>query len=327
MLIRKTALIFSIATLLQGANASLVVGHVNPDVDAVTSAIAFADFLKRTGIDKEAEAVTQGRVNAETAFVLKTCGVATPRVISEAGAASFFLTDTTELSQAPKGMKSEALRGILDHHRLGDATSASPLYVWMAPYGSSNTVLYKQYRALGLIPTKQIAGLMLSGVLSDTIGLRSPTTTEADREAVKSLSRIAAVKVEAYTKELLAVKADVSRFSDEELLMRDGKLYTFGGMKLWVAQVETIDLRRIYGRVAGFRKAMRALRREKGYEAVFLALTDIEKCETAMLVDAKDADLVQKLWQVPVTEHGQDLRGVTSRKKQIVPVLQRHFGG
>lgn len=119
--------------------AALVVGHKNPDTDSVISAIAVADLMTKRGI--EAKPIIQGDVTPETAFVLDKFGLATPEVVTSVAGKQVILVDHSDLAQAPADLKDAEVIAIVDHHKLGDVTTSSPLLMWVWPAGCTGTVI------------------------------------------------------------------------------------------------------------------------------------------------------------------------------------------
>ena len=158
--------------------SALVLGHMNPDTDSIVSAIVAADLYSKRGMD--VTPVAQGAPTPETEFVLKKFGIAAPQVVADVAGKDVYLVDYSDLAQAPKGMDSATVLGIVDHHKLGDVTTSSPLEAWIWPVGCTNTVLKNMYDFYGIEIPKNLAGAMMCAILSDTVIFKSPTCTPAD---------------------------------------------------------------------------------------------------------------------------------------------------
>ena len=139
--------------------AAFVIGHMNPDTDSIVAAIAAADLYAKRGFDVVAAA--QGAPTPETEFVLKKFGLTAPQVIDDVAGKDLYLVDFSDLAQAPKGMDSATVLGIVDHHKLGDVTTSSPLEAWIWPVGCTGTVLKNMYDFYGVELPKGIAGALL----------------------------------------------------------------------------------------------------------------------------------------------------------------------
>ena len=194
---------------IQSENGPIyVLGHKNPDTDSIVGAIAAANLYKGRGYD--VKPVAQGKPAPETAFVLEKFNLETPEVISSVAGKDFFLVDYADLKQAPDDFKEGRLLGIVDHHKLGDVSSDSPLECWIWPVGSSNTILKVMHDFYGVELPKNIAGAMLCAILSDTLIFNSPTATPLDKKVVEELAKIAEVEdIEALGMEMFKAKSNL----------------------------------------------------------------------------------------------------------------------
>ena len=158
-----------------------VFGHKNPDSDTICSAIALAYLKSKLGV--ACTPAAQGELPPETKFILEKFGVAAPAVKTSFAGEKVFLVDTSDLAQLPEDIKQAEVLGIVDHHKLGDLTTSSPLECWIWPVGCTATVINAMYKYFGVEIPKNIAGIMLCAILSDTVIFKSPTCTPADKEA------------------------------------------------------------------------------------------------------------------------------------------------
>ena len=168
-----------------------VVGHKNPDTDSVCSAIALANLKKELGED--VKAVIQGELNPETRFVLDRFEVETPEIMTDASGKELILVDHTEVAQSLDNLSEGKIIQIVDHHKLGDVTTKEPIEVFVMPVGSTCTIIKSLYDSHGIDIPKDIAGLMLSAILSDTIIFKSPTASEEDKMVAQDLANICGV--------------------------------------------------------------------------------------------------------------------------------------
>src|SRR5512143_2344685 len=163
-----------------------VFGHKSPDSDAVCSAIALANLKRQQGID--AVPVSQEKINPETTFILNRYGFSAPEVMSSFAGKQIILVDFSDLAQGPEDLTKAEILGIVDHHKLGDVTTPNPLECWIWPVGCSSTVLKSMYDFYGVPIPKDLAGIMLCSILSDTVIFKSATCTERDRQAAQALA-------------------------------------------------------------------------------------------------------------------------------------------
>jgi len=305
--------------------AALVIGHMNPDTDSIVSAIAYADLASKTGT--EAKAVAQGEVTPESAFVLDKFGLSAPEVVTSVAGQKIFLVDTSDLAQLPADMKDAEVLGIIDHHKLGDVTTSNPLEMWVWPVGCACTVLKSMYDFFGVEIPKGIAGAMCCAILSDTVMFKSVTCTDKDKAAAEALGKIAGVSdLMELGMEMFKVKSAVEGTPMRDLVFRDYKDFDMGGTKLGIGQLEVVDLDILGPYRDGLYEEIGKVKAEKGANAIFLMLTDIMKEGTDLLFVADDASIIEKAFGVAPGDKTAWLDGVMSRKKQVVPNLQKILG-
>ncbi len=303
---------------------TLVFGHKNPDTDSVCAAIALADLKKKLGEDI-APAV-QGELNPESKFVLDKFGVAAPAVVTSYAGKDVYLVDHSDLAQSPDDLKEANILGIVDHHKLGDVTTGQPLECWIWPVGCTCTVISRMYKYLGVEIPKDVAGIMLCAILSDTVIFKSATCTDEDKAVCAELAEICGESdLEALGIEMFKVKSAVEGTPIRELVFRDYKDFNMSGKGVGVGQLELVDLSIVDGIKADLEKDIRDLKAEKGHHSVLLMLTDIMKEGTELLVASEDESVVEKAFGVAPKDGKAWLPGIMSRKKQIVPDLEKAF--
>lgn len=305
--------------------STLVFGHKNPDTDSVCAAIALADLKKKLGEDI-APAI-QGNLTPESSFVLKKFGVAGPEVVTSYAGKNVYLVDHSDLSQSPDDLGDANILGIVDHHKLGDVTTGQPLECWIWPVGCSCTVIASMYNYFNIEIPKDIAGIMLCAILSDTVIFKSTTCTDTDKKICAQLSEICGENdLEALGIEMFKVKSAVEGTPIRELVFRDYKDFNMSGKGVGVGQLELVDLSIVDNIKADLEKDIQALKKEKGHHSVFLMLTDIMKEGTELLIASDDDSVVEKAFGVAPADGKAWLPGIMSRKKQIVPDLEKIFG-
>jgi len=303
---------------------TLVFGHKNPDTDSVCAAIALADLKKKLGEDIAPAA--QGELNPESRFVLDKFGVAAPAVVTSYAGKDVYLVDHSDLAQSPDDLKQANILGIVDHHKLGDVTTGQPLECWIWPVGCTCTVISRMYKYLGVEIPKDIAGIMLCAILSDTVIFKSATCTDEDKAVCAELSEICGESnLEALGIEMFKVKSAVEGTPIRELVFRDYKDFNMSGKGVGVGQLELVDLSIVDGIKAKLEKDIRDLKAEKGHHSVLLMLTDIMKEGTELLVASDDESVIEKAFGVAPKDGKAWLPGIMSRKKQIVPDLEKAF--
>ncbi|HEX2182622.1 MAG TPA: putative manganese-dependent inorganic diphosphatase [Rubrobacteraceae bacterium] len=230
------------------------------------------------------------------------------------------LVDHAEIGQSIKGVEKARVVEILDHHHIGDIETTTPIPATFDPVGSTATLIVERFKASGLRPEESTATMLLAAVLSDTVILNSPTTTERDREVVKYLEGMLGVDAEEFGKEMFEASSDVSGLSAEEIVNRDAKEYgTSAGEKMSISQVETVGTG-ILDRRDELLEALEDLRAHNGYLFSALMVTDIIAGGTELLC-AGDCAPVERAFDARAREGVIDLPGVMSRKKQVAPKL------
>ena len=254
---------------------TLVFGHQNPDTDAIGAAIAFAHLQNALG--KDVEAVALGTPNEETQFALSTFGLEAPRVITSVKpeADSVMLVDHNEFQQSAVDIADVAILSVVDHHRIANFETANPLYYRAEPVGCTSTIVLKLYKEANVSVPKEIAGIMLSAIVSDTLLFKSPTCTPEDVAAAKELAEIAAVNVESYGLDMLKAGTNLSTKSVDTLLELDAKSFPMGEANVRIAQINTVDLNEVMDRQAELEQAMAEEMTKNGYDLFVLVVTNI----------------------------------------------------
>jgi len=305
--------------------AAFVVGHKNPDTDSVASAIAVADLMTKRGI--AAKPAAQGKPTPETDFVLGKFGVKAPEIVTDATDKKIILVDHSDLAQSLENLAKGEILGVVDHHKLGDVTTSSPLEMWVWPAGCSCTVVAGMYDFYGIEIPKAIAGIMLCAILSDTVLYKSPTCTPADKKACEKLAKIAGVKdMMALGMEMFKVKSAVDGTPIRDLVFRDYKDFKMSGTGVGIGQLEVVDLAILDKYKADLQADIAKVKKEKGLHSVFLLLTDIMKEGSEMLIVSDDPAVVEKAFGVKPKGTSVWLPGVMSRKKDVVPKFEKVFG-
>lgn len=303
----------------------LVFGHKNPDTDTICSAIAYAELKRELGMD--AEAVRLGEVNSETQYALDYFNVDAPRLIQKVTEETntVILVDHNERGQSADDIEKAKVIEVIDHHRIANFETADPLYYRAEPVGCTATILNKLYKENNVEIKKEIAGLMLSAIISDSLLFKSPTCTEEDVQAAKELAEIANVDIETYGMAMLKAGADISSKTAEELITMDAKPYDIAGHKVMIAQVNTVDPQDVLARQPEIEAAIQSSIDEKGLDLFLFVITDILNSHSVGLALGSQATIVEKAYDVKLENNTALLEGVVSRKKQVVPILTEAF--
>jgi len=303
-----------------------VFGHQNPDSDAIGSSYGYAYLKRQLGVD--AEAVALGTPNEETAFVLDYFGVEAPRVVETAlseGVNQVSLTDHNEFQQSISDIKDVEVIEVVDHHRVANFETANPLMMRLEPVGSASSIVFRMFKENNVEVPKEVAGLLLSGLISDTLLLKSPTTHASDPAVAAELAEIAGVNLEEYGLAMLKAGTNLSSKSAEELIDIDAKTFELNGNQVRVAQVNTVDISDVLSRQAEIEEAINNSIKNNGYSDFVLMITDILNSNSEILALGSNTDKVEAAFNFVLENNHAFLEGAVSRKKQVVPQLTESF--
>lgn len=305
----------------------LVFGHQNPDTDAIASSYGWA-YLEREAFGRDAENVALGTPNEETAFALDYFGVTAPRVVESAkaeGVEQVILTDHNEFQQSISDIKEVEVAAVIDHHRVANFETANPLYMRLEPVGSASSIVYRAFKENGLTPPKEVAGMLLSGLISDTLLLKSPTTHASDPQVAAELAEIAGVNLEEYGLAMLKAGTNLASKTADELIDIDAKTFELNGNAVRVAQVNTVDIAEVLERQVDIEAAIEKASSENGYSDFVLMITDIVNSNSEILAIGQNMDKVEAAFNFVLENNHAFLAGAVSRKKQVVPQLTDSF--
>lgn len=308
-----------------------VIGHKSPDTDSISAAISYSYLKKQLGMD--AVPARAGEVNKETAFALDYFKLEKPVLLEsvarknpEDEKTKVILVDHNESKQCVDGIKDAEVLELVDHHRLGDFETESPIFILVRPVGCVNTVIYGLYKANNVVPSKEVAGMMASAIISDTVLFRSPTTTEEDKKALKELAEIAGIDYEVYGMEMLKAGADISDYPAEKLAANDTKEFEANGKVFSCGQISVMDVEPVNAKKEAIMECLEATKKANGYEASYLMVTNI-LTEDTYLWFTKGAEAVAEEAFGKKSENGYVyLPKVMSRKKQVAPFLLKVYG-
>jgi len=301
-----------------------VVGHKIPDSDSICSAIALS-YLKTT-LGEETVPARLGKLTPETLFILDKFGFEQPMLKTSYAGDNVYIVDHSDIELAPDDIDQATILGIIDHHKLGDLTTTTPLEIWVRPVGCTNTIIKMMYDFYNVEIPKNIAGAMMCAILSDTVIFKSPTCTTADIRCVEALAEIAGIEdFKELGMDMFKVKSAVEGTPVRDLVQRDFKDFNMNGNKVGIGQLEVIDLSVFDDIKAELAADIAALKTEGKRHSVLLLLTDIMKEGSELLVVSDNDNLTEQAFGQTTSDGKVWLDGVLSRKKQIVPPLQKVF--
>ena len=308
-----------------------IIGHKKPDLDATVSAMAVASFRSLRGDSQNPVAVIAEPINPETEAVFKKFNLTPPQVITSTDIKSgdkIILVDHNETEQRLDGLNQDQIIAIIDHHKV-NLNLNTPIKITILPVGSTCTIVYLKFKQYNLPIEEGLAKLMLSGFLSDTVGLKSGTTTDKDRQAVDGLSKIAKIDdIDGLTLEIFKAKSDISALSPEQIVKNDYKIFDFA-KKTYIGQLETVEQDEVLiTRKDDLLDAMQQVKKAEGVDYLFLAITDVLKVNTKLLLlSDSEKELAQKAFNTTSIDQILDIGPKLSRKKDIAPPIEKTLNG
>ncbi|WKA59039.1 manganese-dependent inorganic pyrophosphatase [Planococcus shenhongbingii] len=298
-----------------------VLGHKNPDTDSICSAISYAYLKNQIGMN--AEPIRLGELNNETIYALEKFAFDHPRLVERVSeeVSQVILVDHNERQQSAEDISEVQVIEVIDHHRIANFETTDPLYFRAEPVGCTTTILLKLFKENGVEVPANIAGLMLSAIISDSLLFKSPTCTPQDIAAARELAEIAGVDAQEYGLAMLKAGADLSNKTLEDLMSLDSKEFEAGDHRFEVAQVNAIDVNEVITRQKELEVLMQQVIGKKGLDLFAFVVTDILNNNSVAIVLGKRADIIEGAFRSSVVDNRVLLPGVVSRKKQIVPVI------
>ncbi len=301
----------------------IVFGHKNPDTDSICSSIVMADLQTKVR-GEEVVACRLGEINEETQYALNYFKAEAPKLIEKVEEGqTVIMVDHNEFSQTVDGIENAKIDTVIDHHKINNFKTSEPLFYYAQPVGCTSTLLFELYKLNNVEIEPKIAGLMLSAIISDTLLLKSPTTTEKDKKALEELEKIANVDKEAYGLEMLKAGTNLDKYTEKELINLDAKMMESQDVKYMVAQVNTVSIPDVLKRKEKIEEEIKNTINEKGLSLFVFVITDIVNSNSEAIVLGDRTDLVSKTYEI--NNNIAIMPGVVSRKKQILPLIEKNI--
>ncbi len=301
-----------------------VIGHKKPDTDSICSAIAYAQYKNQIDEENKYVPARAGEINPETEYVLERFETKTPDKIRDARNKKIILVDHNEISQSVDGLEDAEIMEVLDHHRIAGLETQKPIYFHTEPIGSTSTMVSEKFLKHESKLSKNLAGLLLSAILSDTVIHRSPTNTKKDERIAKELSEIIGLDIEEYGKEMLKKKSEIGKKNPREIVLGDFKEYQMTDKSVGIGQVETVTPEEVMQKKQEILEEMQEIIKEEEYDLLILLVTDLLNEDTEAFVKG-DTEEFRNAFDVKIEEESAFLKNVLSRKKQVVPKLEKQF--
>lgn len=231
------------------------------------------------------------------------------------------LVDHNERSQSVDGLENAEILEIIDHHRVADVATGSPIYFRNEPVGSTSTIIANIFFENGIRPSRKIASLLCAAIISDTLYFKSPTSTQVDRMTLDRLAKIADLDPEPFAMEMFRAGTSLEGRTPSDLLAQDFKTFAVDDQKIGISQVYSLDSSALSSMKDELLALMDTRAREAGYTIYGLLITDIFKESSELIVTGPERGLIEKAFNKTIQNNSIDLPGVLSRKKQVIPVL------
>lgn len=301
----------------------IVFGHKNPDTDSICSSLVMANLQSKLR-GEEVIPCRLGEISEETKYALEYFGVQAPKFIEKIEEnQTVMLVDHNEFSQSAEGIEKAKIDTVVDHHRVNNFQTAEPLFYYAQPVGCTATLLFELYKLNNLEIEPKMAGLMLSAIISDTLLLKSPTTTEKDRKAVEELAKIAKVDENIYGLELLKAGTNLDKYTESELIKLDAKKVEKENIKYVIAQVNTVSIADVLKRKTRLEEEINNEIKKEGLNLFVFVITDIVNSNSEAIVLGDRTDAISKTYEIK--DNIVVMPGVVSRKKQILPLVEKNI--
>ena len=304
-------------------NKILVFGHKNPDTDSICSSLVMADLQTKLR-GKEIIPCRLGEINEETKYILDYFKIEAPKYIEKVEEGqTVILVDHNEFTQTVEGIEKAKIDTVVDHHRINNFQTSEPLFYYAQPVGCTATILFELYTINNIKIEPKIAGLMLSAIISDTLLLKSPTTTEKDKKAVSELAKIAKIDIESYGLEMLKAGTDLDKYTEDELIHLDAKKMENGDIKYVIAQVNTVSIPDVLKRKEKLETEINKEILANGLSLFVFVITDIINSNSVAIVLGDRTDAISKTYEIK--DNIAVMLGVVSRKKQILTLVEKNM--
>ncbi len=309
---------------------TIVIGHKNPDTDSILSAI-LVSFYARKIFGRDIEARRAGEINKETAFILnrllKSAKIRLPKILNKISRENVVLVDTTEPSQIIEGLRDDKLFAIIDHHQLGGLKSLMPIYARVEPLGCTCSIIYKILKEKNIKINKVTATMMIAAIVSDTLFFNSPTTTLEDKKIVKELNKYAKLNIKELAENMFNAKSILTGIKPADIIKKDYKFFMMGKNRVGIGVWETVNPLSVEGKKQDIIAALKNKKNKDKLDYLFFGVVDIIKQNTYLYVFSDDEKALAKdIFKGTAKDEIMVLKGIVSRKKQIVPLLMDKLG-
>lgn len=304
-----------------------IIGHKSPDLDAIASAVQYSEYLQKTNRYPGHELIPAraGEANAETRTIFGKFDVTLPVLLDECDIVSddaFILVDHNEEAQRHEKVNGDSVIEIVDHHKI-NINFTSPVRIDVKPMGSTSSIIFELFKLANIEPSKKTASLILAGILSDTVGLKSSTTTGYDSEYAHELSKRLDLDIEKLTFDIFKAKSDITGLTPLEIAKKDFKVFKFGDVPVFINQVETVEPQKILDQKEELITALNEAKSSEGAAQGYLIVTDILNSNSqAIYTNEVEKQVIEQAFTTQGTDNVADIGPKMSRKKDIAPAIE-----
>lgn len=305
-------------------NRLVVIGHKNPDTDTVASSIVYADLKNK--IREKADTFLTGKINKETDFVLNFLKIKKPSAIKNITGKKVVLVDHGNLMEAVDGIEKANIVEVIDHHKMSGVNTNEPIFYRTEPIGSASSIIAKIFKEKGIKINKKQAGLLLCGIISDTLKFTSPTSTDEDKKLSKELALVAGINIDDLAKKMFEAKSDIASASMKKIIEMDYKEFNAGKIKFGFGVCETTNPDSINKNKDKIISALIKKKEKDKPDFMFFAVVDIISQKSYLyLIGEKEKKTAKKAFDAKTQDNIAILDKIVSRKKQMVPPLLKLF--
>ncbi len=304
------------------------IGHLSPDLDTVAAAYVYAKFLTDAGIYPNADIIplVSEEPNLETKTIFSMFKVNLPMKITDIEIGEedrFILVDHNEESQRHPLVVGDRILEIIDHHKI-NISFTTPIKIDVRPLASTCSIVHLLYKTHELKPSKVVEELILAAILSDTMGLKSPTTTGIDSTLAQYIAETHSINIDELIFEIFKAKSNISTLSIEELIKKDYKVFDFNGKKVFIGTVETVEPHKVLDKLVDIVKGLYELKPNLGVSHAFLCVTDLLKINTKVIFETEEeGSILVKAFTTIAEANVADIGPRISRKKEIAPEIEK----
>ncbi len=302
-----------------------IIGHKSPDLDSVISAISYANLKNKIENENNYKAAISGEINLETKYILEKYNFEIPDLLENLANKKIIMVDHNEFSQALEGIEDAEIIEVIDHHKINFKYNY-PINFKTSNLGATCSLIFNEYKKYAIKIEKELAAIMLAAILVDTVISKSPTCTNDDKIIIEELAKIAEIADwQEYGLEIFKVRSSVESLSPNEIIKSDFKDFIINNRKIGIGQVESVDLLVFKDKENELLDTLKKIKVEEKYHSVILFITDIINEGSLFLIISDEKEKLSKAFEIDPNLSSAYVKGIISRKKQVIPIIEKTF--